>query len=71
MEKAVRSVEELTNDGVFRINYAENEPFKLVSEKRLCVYSELTRNQKFIEAVCLPGIDDEREGVNINDISGT
>ncbi|WP_318462307.1 TcfC E-set like domain-containing protein [Photobacterium leiognathi] len=67
--ESCKSVEELTNDGVFRINYAENEPFKLVSEKRLCVYSELTRNQKFIEAVCLPGIDDEREGVNINDIS--
>lgn len=51
------SVEELSKDGVFRINFRADSEFKLVSEKRVCVYNPKFIGSQFVESYCLPGID--------------
>ncbi len=33
------NIEELSDDGVYRLNYRSTKPFKLISDKRLCVYN--------------------------------
>ena len=53
-----KSVETLSDDGVVRVNYRKNEPFKLVSAKRLCVYNPELMGETYIQAYCLPGLDD-------------
>ncbi|WP_305816450.1 TcfC E-set like domain-containing protein [Photobacterium leiognathi] len=66
-----KNMEELSSDGVFRVNYVEGQPFKLISEKRLCVYDEKQvrlHKQDYIQAYCLPGLDD-LEGQNVYNIS--
>ncbi len=53
-----KGVEALSDDGVFRVNYRPNEPFKLISEKRLCVYNPELIGGRAVQAYCLPGLDD-------------
>lgn len=53
-----KSVEVLSDDGVVRVNYKKNEPFKLISEKRLCVYNPELIGDAYIQAYCLSGLDD-------------
>lgn len=52
------NIESLSDDGVFRVNYRENQPFKLVSHRKLCVYEEVS--QEFITSTCLPGLYDSQ-----------
>ncbi|CAE6964674.1 E-set like domain [Vibrio sp. B1ASS3] len=54
------SVEPVTDDGVFRVNYKKNTPFRLVSKKGLCVYDEES-TARFTKGYCLPGIDNQNE----------
>ncbi len=53
-----KSVDTLSDDGVVRVNYRADEPFKLVSAKRLCVYNPGLIGALHIQAYCLPGLDD-------------
>lgn len=53
-----KSVETLSDDGVFRVNFRSNAPFKLVSNKRLCVYNPDLMGDRYIQAYCLPGLED-------------
>jgi hypothetical protein len=53
-----KSVEALSDDGVVRVNYRKNTPFKLISAKRLCVYNPELMGESHIQAYCLPGLDD-------------
>ena len=53
-----KSVETLSDDGVFRVNFRKNEPFKLVSAKRLCVYNPELMGETYVQAYCLPGLDE-------------
>ncbi|RZP95249.1 hypothetical protein D8T54_13765, partial [Vibrio vulnificus] len=52
-----KGVEELSDDGVFRVNFKRNAPFKLISEKRLCVYNPDRMGDRYVQAYCLPGLD--------------
>lgn len=52
-----KGVEELSEGGVFRVNFKRNAPFKLVSEKRLCVYNPDRMGDRYVQAYCLPGLD--------------
>lgn len=52
-----KGVEELSDDGVFRVNYRETMPFKLISDKRLCVYDPSLIGSRYVQAYCLPGLD--------------
>lgn len=52
-----KGVEELSGDGVFRVNFKRNAPFKLVSEKRQCVYNPDRMGDRYVQAYCLPGLD--------------
>lgn len=52
-----KNVEMLSVDGVFRVNYRPHLPFKLVSEKRLCVYNPELSGERYIQAYCLPGLE--------------
>jgi hypothetical protein len=53
-----KSVETLSDDGVVRVNYRKNAPFKLISAKRLCVYNPELMGESHIQAYCLPGLDE-------------
>lgn len=59
-----KDVETLSEDGVFRVNYRNNQPFKLVSEKTLCVYDESLIGQSYIQAYCLGGLEETGSLVN-------
>ncbi|WP_340642458.1 TcfC E-set like domain-containing protein [Photobacterium damselae] len=52
-----KSVEPLSDDGVYRVNFRKNMPFKLVSDKRLCVYNPDLMGEQYVTAYCLPGLD--------------
>ncbi|TDE25347.1 hypothetical protein E1100_00015 [Vibrio owensii] len=54
-----KSVEELSQDGVFRVNYSSNERFNLLSGNKVCVYDNKKLGEKYIEAFCLPGLNEE------------
>lgn len=54
-----KSVEELSGDGVFRVNFIPGKPFKLVSNKRLCVYNSDLIGKRYIQAYCLPGLENQ------------
>lgn len=58
-----RNVETLSDDGVFRVNYQKNAPFKLVSDKRLCVYNPEDMGLEHVQAYCLPGLDKVDGGI--------
>lgn len=57
-----KNLELLSEDGVFRANYRANSPFKIVSDKRLCVYNPADLDKRFTPAYCLPGLE-EADGV--------
>lgn len=53
-----KSVEALSDDeGVFRVNYRNDKPFKLISDKRLCVYNPDSMGSRYVQAYCLPGLE--------------
>ncbi|WP_282252819.1 TcfC E-set like domain-containing protein [Vibrio campbellii] len=58
-----KSVEILSEDGVFRVNYRQGEAFKLVSDKRLCVYDPSLMGDAYVSAYCLPGLDDSADSI--------
>jgi hypothetical protein len=53
-----KSVEGLSDDGIYRVNFRKNMPFKLVSAKRLCVYNPELMGETYVQAYCLPGLDE-------------
>ncbi|PSU87543.1 TcfC E-set like domain-containing protein [Photobacterium kishitanii] len=53
------NIEELSDDGVYRLNYRSTKPFKLISDKRLCVYNPEQLGRNYIQGYCLPGLDNE------------
>ncbi|TOK18361.1 hypothetical protein CGI23_24215 [Vibrio parahaemolyticus] len=56
------SVEPLTTDGVFRVNYKSGAPYQLVSRKGLCVVNAPTHEvQDYTTGYCLPGIENEEK----------
>ncbi|RTR27709.1 TcfC E-set like domain-containing protein [Shewanella atlantica] len=57
--KGCISVEPIT-PGVFRVNYREDEPYRLVSNRGLCVYEPFGQ-VKYAHGYCLPGIDSNLE----------
>ncbi len=63
-----KSVEMLSEDGVFRVNYRQGEAFKLVSDKRLCVYAEGDMGSTYVNAYCLPGLDNTTDSIVWQDI---
>lgn len=53
------SVEPLTSDGVFRINYKKGSTYKLVSAKGLCILNESSNSMDYTTGYCLPGLDND------------
>lgn len=51
------SVEAVTDDGVFRVSTLSGKPYRLVSNKGLCVLDESSATSLVIKGYCLPGID--------------
>ncbi|EAR57590.1 hypothetical protein SKA34_08388 [Photobacterium sp. SKA34] len=58
-----QSVEQLSDDGVYRVNYAKEATFKLITQKNVCVYSPLESLKTYSQAYCLPGLNDEEENI--------
>jgi len=65
------SVEPLSSDGVFRVNYRPGQSFSLISKQGLCVFEALNKeNKKAKKGYCLPGVEkngDKKLGEKIND----
>ncbi|HIF9335436.1 TPA: TcfC E-set like domain-containing protein [Photobacterium damselae] len=57
------NVEDLSDDGVYRLNYRSQKPFKLISDKRLCVYNPEQLGQDYIQGYCLPGLDNQEDKI--------
>lgn len=57
--KGCVSVEPLSNDGVFRVNYRVGQKFELFSAKNLCISPWAQEKKKFTSGFCLPGISNE------------
>ncbi|UKA03999.1 TcfC E-set like domain-containing protein [Photobacterium damselae] len=53
------SVEPLSNDGVFRVNYRVGQKFELFSAKNLCVSPWGENRNSFTSGFCLPGISND------------
>ena len=58
-----QSVEQLSDDGVYRVNYVKGTTFKLITQRNVCVYSPLAATKTYTEAYCLPGLNDEDENI--------
>lgn len=54
------SIEPLTDDGVYRINYRRDSEFRLVSRKGLCVF-EPNGTDDFSYGYCLPGLENSHD----------
>ncbi|MGV3003259.1 TcfC E-set like domain-containing protein [Vibrio sp. E150_018] len=54
-----RNIEVLSTDGVFRINYYQDKAFKIISDKRECVYDSDLIGSRYIYAYCLPGLNND------------
>ncbi|MEZ8127053.1 TcfC E-set like domain-containing protein [Vibrio splendidus] len=52
------SVEPLSDDGVYRVNYKKDIPYRLVSHKGLCIYDPQAISH-YTNGYCLPGIESE------------
>ncbi|HIF9228807.1 TPA: TcfC E-set like domain-containing protein [Photobacterium damselae] len=63
-----KNLELLSENGVFRLNYRKMQPFKLISNKRLCVYNPELLGEKYINAYCLPGLDNSEQQLVKSDI---
>ncbi|WP_318468386.1 TcfC E-set like domain-containing protein [Photobacterium leiognathi] len=53
-----RSFETVSEDGVFRVSYLNSQPFKIVSNNRLCVYDTKAMGQPYLKSYCLDGLDE-------------
>lgn len=58
---ACQSVERLSDDGVFRVNYRQGGEIKLVSMNSVCIDSPELKQGDVVYTYCLPGLD-ENEG---------
>ncbi|HHQ4663912.1 TPA: CS1-pili formation C-terminal domain-containing protein, partial [Aeromonas veronii] len=56
-----QSVERLSDDGVFRVNYHRDGDIKLFSMNSLCINSPALSRKGVVYTYCLPGLD-ERDG---------
>ncbi len=56
--KGCRSIESVSEDGVFRLSYSKSEPFKIVSDNRLCVYDTKAVGKPYLQSYCLEGLDE-------------
>ncbi|OQQ04013.1 hypothetical protein BK412_10305 [Vibrio campbellii] len=56
--KGCRSIDPVSEDGVFRVSYLEEQPFKIVSSQRLCVSDQAALGQDYVQSYCLPGLDE-------------
>ncbi|WP_425669755.1 TcfC E-set like domain-containing protein [Vibrio owensii] len=52
-----KTVERLSDDGVFRVNYRDQTPFALVSDKKMCVFDIDAVGSHYVHAYCLPGLE--------------
>ncbi|MGR5235675.1 TcfC E-set like domain-containing protein [Vibrio alfacsensis] len=55
------SIEPVSEDGVFRVNYRQGAPFKIVSSQRLCVQNTALKSASYAQAYCLPGLDESQD----------
>ncbi|BCN24314.1 TcfC E-set like domain-containing protein [Vibrio alfacsensis] len=53
-----KGVEPVSDDGIFRLNYIAEKPFKLVSSRKLCVYDAKAFGNAYVNSYCLEGLDD-------------
>lgn len=56
--EACQSVERLSDDGVFRVNYRRGGDMKLMSMNRVCINNPELMLGEVIYTYCLPGLDD-------------
>ncbi|MGL5407777.1 MAG: TcfC E-set like domain-containing protein [Shewanella sp.] len=56
--EACQSVERLSDDGVFRVNYRRGGEIKLMSMNRACINSPELMRGNVVHTYCLPGLDD-------------
>lgn len=59
--EACQSVERLSDDGVFRVNYRRGGEMKLMSMNSICIDGPELRRRDVVYTYCLPGLD-ENEG---------
>lgn len=57
------SVETLSDDGVFRVNYRKSKSYRLVSRKGLCIFDEQS-NDAYSYGYCLPGLETDKDKAN-------
>ncbi|MEL7384513.1 MAG: TcfC E-set like domain-containing protein [Pseudomonadota bacterium] len=61
-----QSVEQLSDDGVYRVNYVKDANFTLITKKNVCLYSPYAATDAYTQAYCLPGLNDEEEKIPWN-----
>lgn len=59
------SVERISDDGVFRVNYKAGENIKLMSMNRLCLNSPELKSNDVVYTFCLPGLDGPNELIDL------
>lgn len=61
------SVEPLSEDGVFRVNYRQGGDIKLMSRKQVCLFNAQVAHQQIVHTYCLPGLDEKEPRVALSD----
>ncbi|MCK8075884.1 TcfC E-set like domain-containing protein [Vibrio sp. 1CM2L] len=62
------SVEPLSEDGVYRINFRQSKPYRLISKQGLCVLDE-SLTDEYVTGYCLPGLSEENKGLSISELN--
>lgn len=55
------SIEPVSEDGIFRVNFKKGSEIKLVSMHRLCIENKKNSQKAYSQAYCLPGLDETQE----------
>lgn len=53
------NIEPLSEDGVYRVNYRHDKPYRIISRKGLCIY-ESSSEEAYAKGYCLPGLEKEK-----------
>lgn len=63
--EACQSVERLSDDGVFRVNYRQGGEMKLMSMNSVCIDSPELKRGDVMYTYCLPGLDDNEGRISL------
>lgn len=62
---ACQSVERVSDDGVFRVNYRQGGEMKLMSSNSVCINRASMSRSQVVHTYCLPGLDKNEGGIDL------